>query len=415
MAVQILDYDDPGFDPFATYDRSVGLFEVDDPYPRLHELRSAGSVHSGDIRQVFGLEPFPFWRQHDSFMIFGFEPASSAMLNARNFSNQLSRAMYEGAFGESINAMDAPEHLRYRTLFQQAFLPQPMRAWGVDVIPRVVSAIIDSFRQRGSADLVKDFTLRYPFEVLYAQLGLPQEDLTNFRRLSSGLMCVFSDFAHANEASRKMGAYFARLIDERRGGDGVDLISVLANAEIDGERLPDEIVISFLRQLLNAAGDTTYRATGNLLVGLLTHPQQFDAVRQNAGMIPQAIEEALRWECPLPTLLRQTTADVEIRGVRIPKGAKVDIIVGSANRDPARYEQPDHFNIYRPPARHLTFASGPHICLGQHLVRIEMECAIRLLFEALPNLRPNPHEPRPQVVGLHARTPPSLPVLFDPR
>jgi cytochrome P450 len=414
-AARIGDYEDTNFDPFVTYDRAVGLWEIDDPYPSFHELRGAGTVQRGDIRRSLGLEPFGFWADYPSYMVFGYEHASKALLDARNFSNSLSRAMYEGTFGESINAMDGAEHLRYRALFQQAFLPKPLKAWGIDVIPRVIGEIIDEFKGRGSADLVREFTLRYPFEVLYAQLGLPESDLRIFRRLSAGLMCTFIDFPHAHDASLKMGTYFQRLIDERRGRAGEDFITALANAEVNGERLPDEITVSFLRQLMNAAGDTTYRSTGSLLVGLLRNPEQLEAIRRDRTLIPQAVEEGLRWEGPLPTLLRMTTSEVSLGEAIIPRNSKIDIIVGSANRDPDRYEEPDRFDIFRKPARHLSFAFGAHICLGQHLVRIEVERALNQLLDELPNLRLDPSKPPPAVVGLHARTPAAIHVLFDPR
>jgi cytochrome P450 len=414
-AARIGDYDDANFDPFATYDRAVGVCEVEDPYPRFHELRRSGLVHHGDIRRSFGLDPWVFWADYPSFIVLGYELTSKALLDSRTFSSALSQAMYEGTFGESINAMDGREHLRYRTLFQQAFLPKPLKAWGIDVVPRVIGQIIDGFKDRGSVDLVREFTMRYPFEVLYAQLGLPEDDLAAFRRLSAGLMCTFIDYPHAHDASQKMGAYFKRLIDERRGRGGDDFISALANAEVDGERLPDEITISFLRQLMNAAGDTTYRSTGNLLVGLLQNPDQLEAVRCDRGLIPQAVEEALRWEGPLPTLLRLTVHDVTMGDVLIPRNSKVDIIAGSANRDPGRFEEPDRFDVLRPPARHLAFALGPHICLGQHLVRIEMERALNQLLDELPNLRLDPSKPAPRIVGLHVRTAPAIHVLFDAR
>lgn len=410
---RIEDYADALFDPFATFDRAMGFSEVDDPYPRFHELHRLASVQRGDIRESFGLDRFAMWSSYPSYMVFGHDNVARALVDARTFSSTITQALYAGTFGSSINAMDAPDHLRYRALFQQAFLPQPLKAWGSLVIPRVIGRIIEGFRERGSADLVQEFTIRYPFEILYAQLGLPEEELTTFRRLSAGLMCTLVDFPHANEASVKMGAYFGRLIAERRGREGDDFISMLANAEVGGERLPDEITISFLRQLMNAAGDTTYRGTGNLLVGLLENPRQLAAIRADRSLVPQAIDEALRWEGPLPTLVRRVQREVEMSGVRIPAGSKVDVITGSANRDPARYAEADRFDIFRRPERHFAFAYGPHICLGQHLVRIEMARALNTLLDCLPNVRLDPDKPPPCIVGLHARTPGSIHVLFD--
>jgi cytochrome P450 len=372
-----------------------------------------GLVQQGDIRENFGLERFGMWAQYPSYMVFGYEYIARAFIESEVFSNLILQGLYRGTFGESISGMDAPDHLRYRALFQKAFLPKPLKAWGAELIPGVIRKIIDGFKQRACAELVREFTALYPFEVVYAQLGLPEHELHTFRKLASGLMCALIDFPHANEASKKMGDYLGRLIADRRGRADGDLITMLANATVRDERLPDEVTISFLRQLMNAAGDTTYRSTGSLLVGLLTHPDQLGAVRTDRSLIPQAIEEALRWEGPLPTMARNTLSAVEMGGVTIPAGAKVDLVIGTANRDPARHEDPDSFNIFRPPSRHFAFAYGPHLCLGQHLARIEMERALNALLDALPNMRLDPNKPAPSITGLHARAPDAIHVLFD--
>lgn len=271
----------------------------------------------------------------------------------------------------------------------------------------MVNSIIDGFASRGTADLVAEFTVKYPFQVIYGQLELPPDELAAFQKLAVGLMCIIIDFEHAAEASAKMGEYFAVLLKERRelGGQGQDLISLLAVAEVDGERLPDSVAISFLRQLMNAAGDTTYRSTGSLLVGLLTHPEQLDAVRKDRSLVPRAVEEALRWDGPLTVLTRQTTRAVTLDGIEIAAGTKIDVVQGSANRDPARYPNPDSFDVLRPPGRNLAFAYGPHICIGLHLARLEMARALNALLDRLPNLRLDPDYPPPRVVGFNSRTP----------
>jgi cytochrome P450 len=412
-ARRIEDYDDPAFDPFATFDRIGGLGEVDDPYPRFEAIRARGNVQQGDLRAEFGLEPFFFWKDLPSYMLFGYEAVSKAYLDAGTFSNGIMQSLYEGSFGLSINGMDAPEHPRYRGLFQQAFMPARVQEWGAQLVPEVIDRVIDPFADKGRAELVADFTTRYPFEVIYAQLGLPSDETQVFHRLAVGLMCIMADPPHALEASRKMGVYLQLLLEERRAAGGGDMIAMLGTAEIDGDRLPDDIIVSFLRQLLNAAGDTTYRSTGSMLVALLNHPEQLAAVTADRSLVKQVVEEALRWEGPLTLLTRQATRDTEIDGVAIPAGAKVDIVQGSANRDPARYANPDAFDIYRPARRNVAFALGPHVCLGQHLARMEMERALNALLDRLPNLRADPDFPPPRVVGFNSRAPLSVHVRFD--
>ena len=142
---------------------------------------------------------------------------------------------------------------------------------------------------------------------------------------------------HGTEASRKLGVYFRALLEERRREPGDDLVSLLAQAQADGDVLPEEVLVSFLRQLVNAGGDTTYRATSILLTGLLTHPAQLDAVRRDRSLIPQAIEEALRWDGPVLVARRSTTRPILLQGAGIPEGAIIDVASGSAHRDPTRY------------------------------------------------------------------------------
>src|SRR4030095_12699116 len=155
--------------------------------------------------------------------------------------------------------------------------------------------------------------------------------------------------------------------------------------------------VSFLRQLINAAGDTTYRATSILLAGLLTHPDQFDAVRRDRSLIPQAIEEALRWDGPVLVASRTAARDTRLGGIDIPRDAILAVASGSANRDPSRYADPDAFDIFRKRGhRHFAFAYGPHVCIGQHLARVEMTRALNAVLDRLPGLRLDPDMPPPQ-------------------
>ncbi|TWH87131.1 cytochrome P450 [Novosphingobium taihuense] len=412
-ALRISDFDDPTFDPSRTFDQAAGLFEIEDPWPRFHELAARGPVQVGSLREAFGLEEFSLWSDLPSYMVFGAEAVTKAYLKAPTFSNEIMMRVYTDSFGASINGMDAPEHTRYRRLFQQAFMPAQVLKWGAHLVPEVVNRLIDSFAGTGKAELVRDFTSRYPFDVVYAQLGLPPEEGAVFQKLAVGLMCILVDYPHAVEASRKMGDYLLTLLHERRSIKSDDIVTMLAQAEVGGERLPDDIAVSFLRQLLNASGDTTYRGTSSLLVGLLTNPDQLEAVRADRSLIDQAIDEALRWDGPLTAMTRQTLSDVELMGVTIPAGSKVDIVQASLNRDPSRYPDPDKFDIFRERKRHSAFALGPHVCIGQHLARIEMDRAVNALLDRLPNLRLDPDYPPPQIVGFNSRAPLELRVLFD--
>jgi len=189
----------------------------------------------------------------------------------------------------------------------------------------------------------------------------------------------------------------------------------LAAAEIDGEKLADEEIFSFLRLLLPAGVETTYRALGSLLLALLSDPVQLEAIRADRSLLPQAIEEGVRWEAPLLTITRLATRDTVLGGVQIPAGATVMPMLGSANRQDDRYPNPNAFDLFRTPKGNLGWGHGVHVCLGMHLARLEMRTAINLLLDRLPNLRLDPDGDDPHIRGQVFRSPTSVPVLFDPQ
>jgi len=209
--------------------------------------------------------------------------------------------------------------------------------------------------------------------------------------------------------------YFAPILAARRAQPRDDLISGLGQAEIDGHKLDDEEIYSFLRLLLPAGVETTYRSLGNLLFALLSDPAQLDAVRADRSLLPRAIEEGVRWEAPLLTITRVATRDTELGGVPIPAGSTVMPMLGAANRQEDRYPDPDTFDIFRTARGHLGWGHGVHVCLGMHLARLEMRTAVNLLLDRLPNLRLDPDADDPHIRGQIFRSPTSLPVLFDPR
>jgi cytochrome P450 len=249
--------------------------------------------------------------------------------------------------------------------------------------------------------------------VIYRQLELDAEQARIFHKLAVAQLLSSIGVAEGTESTAKLGAFFAELLELRRSKPGTDLVSHLAAAEADGERLPDDVLISFLRQLVNAGGDTTYRGTSVLLTALLTHPDQLAAVAADRGLIPQAIDEALRWEGPVSSTFRYAERDTEILGAPMPAGTFINTVLASANRDPAKFEDPDRFDIFRKSkVRHLAFASGPHVCIGQHLARIEMTRALNALLDRLPNLRLDPDKASPRILGHVLRVPEHIWVRF---
>lgn len=408
---RLVDFDDPGFDPFIADEFMFGAML--DPYTKLAELRSKGPVHKLDYRVFMGETPDLTSGHLTHYMVVGYDEVVRCLTEPENFSNENYKLNLGISFGRSVSTMDPPEHSRYRRIFQKAFLPQTVAKWGESVVDPVIGSLMDGFRNRGSADLVQEFTLHYPFQIVYRQLGLPPEEAKTFHKLAIAQTLVAVDVAHGTEASRKLGDYFRVMVAERLRNPGDDLVSVLAQAEVDGERLPEEIMISFLRQLVNAGGDTTYRGTSVLLAGLLYNPDQLEAVRADRALIPQAIEEALRWDGPVLVQTRMATKDIELGGTLIPAGSIIEVCAGAANRDPERFPDPDRFNIFRQPKfKHYAFAYGPHVCIGQHLARVEMTRALNAILDHLPNLRLDPSKPSPEIRGIMMRVPKHIHVLF---
>ena len=408
------DLDDASFDPFFAETLMFG--DHDDPYPRLAELREEGEVVPGDYRVAMGLHPditHPAEAPH--FLVLSYAACSKVLLSPQIFSNKAYTFNLGASFGRSVSTMDAPEHGRYRRIFQKIFLPQFVKEWGGSVVDPVVDELMAGFIKNGKADLVSQFTLQYPFGVIYRQLDLPVEQGKVFHKLAvtQTLISILQD--KGTEASEKLGDFFPKLIEQRRANPGNDLVSLLVTTEVDGEYLPEDVLVSFFRQLINAAGDTTYRGTSVLLTKLLQNPDQLEALRQDRSLLAGAIEEALRFDGPVIEQSRWAVEDTELAGVIIPAGSIVHVLAGSANRDPARFENPDEFDIRRPNAnRHLSFSGGPHICIGQHLARVEMTRAVTALLDRLPNLRADPDMPPPQLKGAMMRVPHHLHVRFDP-
>jgi len=412
-ALRIQDFDDPTFDPFAATEEGYGK-DIYDPYSKIAQLAKESSVQPHEYRVLFGQLPDMTTADMQHYSAFGYDLVQEIYSKPEIFSNKIFVRMLGPGFGRTVTTMDAPEHTRYRRLFQAAFMPNVIASWGDSLVQPVVDELVSKFAERGTADLVTEFTSLYPFYIIYRQLGLPVDDRKVFHKLAVALTITSTNVEKAAEAGAKLGAYYEALTELRYAKPGNDLVSLLCKIEVEGDRIPKEILVSFLRQLINAAGDTTFRATSNLLAALLTHPEQLAAVRRDRSLIPQAIEELMRWECIVMTGFRQTTQDTVLGGVHIPAGAAVEAVNGSANRDPSRYTDPDKFDIFRKPgARHMGFAYGPHVCIGQHLARLEMTRALNSLLDRLPNLRLDPDKPPPQIVGYTMRHPEHIHVRFD--
>ena len=409
--LKIQDFDDPTFDPFLADEVVNGTNE--DIYGPLAKLRRKATVVEGNYLDLMGIPHIFNKPGMKNFMVLGYDEVIAALSDPQVFTQEAMADSLARTFGWTISAMDPPEHTLYRRLFQKAFLPQTVAKWSETLVDPVVDELMSPFTGRIEADLVTEFTQTYPFRIIYKQLGLPPSEGTIFHRLAVAQILIAGDEAHALEASRKLGAYFTSLVAQRQKEPSDDLASVLINAKIDGEALPEKVIISFLRQLINAAGDTTVRGTSVFFTGLLQNPDQLEALRADRSLMLQAIEEALRWEGPITWTARHAARDTELGGVKIPLGSRMYVVIGSANRDETRFPNPDKFDIFRDRKyRNISFAVGPHICLGQHLARLEMTRAANAILDRLPNLRLDPDKPPPVIRGTNLRMPRHLYVRY---
>jgi cytochrome P450 len=382
--------------------------DVRDPYTGLALMRRELPVQRLDTSTM------PHEESKPVFMVYRHEEVQQMLRDNETFSSAIIIDAFGDALGKHVMlGMDEPEHGRHRTLVSKAFSQKALARWEHELVGQVANELIDRFADRGHADLRSEFTFPYPTQIIASLLGLPREDYPQFQRWSVALLSILFERERGLAASEALREYFVPILADRRQEPREDLISGLAQAEIDGERLSDEEIFSFLRLLLPAGVETTYRSLGNLLLGLLSNPDQLDAVRADRSLIPQAIEEAIRWEPPLLTITRVATRDTELGGVSIPAGSAVMPVLGAANRQEDRYPDPDRFDIFRQPRAHIGFGHGVHVCLGMHLARLEMRVALNLLFDRLPNLRLDPDGNDPHIRGQVFRSPTSIPVLFD--
>ncbi|HSZ38226.1 MAG TPA: cytochrome P450, partial [Acidimicrobiales bacterium] len=341
------------YDPFAAFDDVVAGTSRD-PWPALAEKRRDAPVSKGHTMdpEVLpeGFDPEPEW------IAYRYDDCSRILRDAKTFTSTGYDTSIGMVLGHVILGMDDPEHRSHRNLVAHAFREKALARWEPELIVPIIDEQIDAFAADGQADLVRQLTFEFPVRVIARLLGLPEEDFPQFHRRGIELIGLVADIDRGLAASEWLREYFAALCADRRSHPADDLISDLVVAEIDGERLTDEAICSFLRLLLPAGAETTYRSSGNLLFLLLTHPDQLAAVQADRSLLPQAIEEALRLEPPLLTITRTTTCDVEVGGVQLGPGEPITTHIGSANHDETRWDDADSFDIFRPAQPHIAFA-----------------------------------------------------------
>jgi cytochrome P450 len=396
-------------DPFEQQWLEVGGGHRESPYPVFSRLRARAPVHAG--LPEMGVPPAENG-QRPLFTVYSYDAVSAVLADNDTFSSSAYGEVIGVVIGRSLLEMDEPDHRAYRRILQQAFSRTAMKRWEEETVRPLISEAVDALIDSGRAEFVRDLCLPYPLRVIGAILGLPAEDHQRFHRLAVEMIALSVDFDRAARAATALRDYFAEILEQRRADPRDDMISVLAHAETDGQRLSDDDIFAFLRLLLPAGAETAYRASSSLLYALLKETEQLEAVRADRSLIPRAVDETIRWEPPLLYVPRTPMDTVDVFGTRVPEGATVTCNLGAANRDPARFKNADLFDVRREDGGHVGFGFGAHTCLGMHLARMETSALIDILLDRLPGLRLDPDAEEPHVAGTLMRSAHRLDVLW---
>ena len=402
--------------------RGMGAGLVDDPYPVYDALRESGPVHEGAISENFAAEEMPdslLWHDRRQFSCYDWESVDSVLRDGETFSSERYEPSLGISIGRSMIQMDGVEHRRYRALVQPAFTRKEMERWRVRWVQSMVDGILDAMlARREPVDLYAELCAKVPVFTIASSFGVAPRDVPRFHELVVTATSTLRAHSDRLSAAEEIADSLREVVERRREEPSDDFIGLLCNVEIedpeDGShhRLSDADILAFARLMLTAGASTTYRGLGCLLFALLA-TDQIERVREDRSLLDAAIEESLRWEQPLTAIGRLVTCDTELSGIAMPEGSVVHACLAAANHDPRRFEDPHRFDIDRKPQPHASFGSGPHLCIGMHLARMEMRTAMSAILDRLPGLRLDPDLPAPWITGLLFRMPTALPVVFD--
>jgi cytochrome P450 len=374
------------------------------------------------VPQIAGLDA-----NRPTFTLFKYRDVMTVMRDAATYTSGFI-AEGLGAFfdGLILTGMDGEVHRRARALLQPIFMPDTVNKWRTSKMDPIVrnEYLLPMVPQR-KADLM-DFGLHFPIRLIYSLIGFPDDDAEKVQQVAAWALAILSGpqvdaerAAIARKAAMEAAqALYAAVMEavvnvRKSGGTGDDLISRLIRAEYEGRHLDDHEITTFVRSLLPAAGETTTRTFGSLMVLLLQTPGLYERVRDDRSLVNKAIDEAVRFEPVATFKVRQASKDVEISGVKIPKGAMLQCIVSSANRDEEVFENSETFDIDRKLKPSFGFGFGPHMCIGQFIAKTELSVALNAILDLLPNLHLDPAKSAPKITGAQLRGPHEVHVIWD--
>ena len=380
----------------------------EDPFPTYQQLRAHAPVYRN--------EALGFWA------LSRYDDVLAAFKDPLTFSNAQGVSLERSSMGDasvvaSFLAMDPPRHDQMRALVSRAFTPRRV----ADLEPQIRALAthhIDRFIAQGHCDIVQEFAAKLPMDVISELLGVPTADRDALRHWADSVVHREEGRADipatALQASGQLLGYFRELVAQRRERRGADLPSALLDAEIDGSHLEDRDVVAFLFLMIIAGNETTAKLIGNALFWLWKHPHERERVQHAPTLIPNWIEETLRYDSSTQMLARTVTHEVELHGRQLKQGDRVLLLVGSANRDERVFANANVFDIGRDTSQHLAFGKGTHFCLGASLARLETRVALEAIQARLPDFEIDDTK----LVRVHSpnvRGFASMPITFTPR
>lgn len=366
-----------------------------DPYPFYRTLRETNPVHR-DARMGWLVTRYADIQTlaHDPRLSrAGFE--ATRMGSVPEEAQTVARPVLAGLAMEMLRT-DPPEHTRLRRLVAKAFTPRMIET----LRPRmqtIVNRMLDHVADAGGMDVIRDLAYPLPATVIMELLGVPNEDRERLKGWTADRIAFLGSInvapdplavaRHARQSFTALSEYFGSLIAQRRARPTADLLSALVTVEAEQDgRLSEPELVANAMQLLTAGHETTTNLIGNGLLALLRHPDQWELLGEDAGRIPVAVEELLRYDSSVQFAPRAVTADLNIGDTHIGAGERVMLALGAANRDPSQFRDPDRLDVTRAPNEHVAFGFDRHFCLGAHLARMEGQVVFASLTERFPNL-----------------------------
>jgi cytochrome P450 len=363
---------------------------LEDPYPTFRRLLTEGPVLRDDEHNLWLVAGHA-----EVLQALGHPAASVATAGARigpALGEQAARfAPLVAAVSHFLTRLDPPDHTRLRALLGKAFTHEAVDRMH-DTVAALVEECLGPRVGRGELDLMAELAVPLPLTVICRMLGIPTEDQPRIKRWSDDLASIADNdpkidvLERAQQSLGEMREYILLIIEECRRRPGSDLLSALIAVEDAGDRLSPDELFGTVQVLLIAGQETTTNLLGNSVHALLANPEQLARLRQHPELMPSAVEECLRWDSPVQSRTRVTTADVEIGDQRIPTGQTLFLLLGAANRDPRAFPDPDRFDVGRAHNAHVALGHGIHYCLGNALARLEGRVALQWILDRLPRL-----------------------------